>query len=216
MLSGAPMMGSLGKVDLIRVFDMYLLATFVFATARSIRMYLDVLRFVIRFPDRWPHLLRLVRAHRGVLATRSVVLPAASALVLLLAQWVASAFVWPDAVVTVDHLRERPLALVILGTLGAVILAVDFLGLLQVRRFDRESIERQLDRAEYWLSSKASHVLRVVTFGIVDPRRKVTTELRAALANVGQSLSTRLWLVSLDAGLNVAFGLAIWMTWHIA
>ena len=207
-------MRALRDLDLIRAFNVYLLVTFVIATARSVRVYLDIVRLVVAFPNRWPNLLRLVREHRGVVLTRSLFLPAALALGLFVLQWTASTIVWPTATVTPALLLERPIALAVCVLLATAVVAVDLVGVAQAaRRFDRAAVEPQLDRAEYWLASKTAHVVRIATFGLVNPRKKVATELQAALRAVGASLSARLWLVSVDVAVNLAFGLAIWTTW---
>ena len=66
--------------------------------------------------------------------------------------------------------------------------------------------------------TNASHtaiVVRVFTFGFVNPRRLVTVEVRRALIDASRLLNTTLWWVIGQTGLRLAFGLALWLTWAL-
>jgi len=57
--------------------------------------------------------------------------------------------------------------------LGLAMLIVIFYGILVVGELDRSLLEKYFDQAEYWLRSRTAHVVRVFTFGVIDPRQMV-------------------------------------------
>jgi len=54
-------------------------------------------------------------------------------------------------------------------------------------------------------------VVRMVTFGYVNPRRMVAVEVRKALVEASRLLNSTFWWVSVQTGLRVLFGLALWL-----
>src|SRR5262249_18007381 len=160
-------------LNLIRFFDFYLMFTFVASTVRRVGQYLSIGRLVVTGPGRWPKLLALVKEHRMLFLTWSTVLPALLALLLSLIQLVASHEVWPQAQLTAGALAAHWWALAATVPLGLAMFALDIYGILVVGGFDRAEMEKYFDQAEYWLRSRAATVVRVVTLGIVNPRRMV-------------------------------------------
>ena len=65
------------------------------------------------------------------------------------------------------------------------------------------------------LRSRTAHVVRVVSFGYINPRRVVAAEVEKALVEVGDMLNFTLWWVSLQIGLRIAFGMSLWLTWAV-
>ena len=91
----------------------------------------------------------------------------------------------------------------------------DFYSLYVVGKIDRVELEKYFDQAEYWLRSRTAHVVRVVTFGRINPRRMVAEEVEKALIAVSDMLNFTLWWVSLQIGLRFFFALAVWVTWAV-
>jgi hypothetical protein len=58
-------------------------------------------------------------------------------------------------------------------------------------------------------------VVRVVTFGYVNPRQLVAAEVQTALLSAGHLLNSTLWWVSVQTGLRIAYGLSIWLTFAL-
>jgi hypothetical protein len=213
-------MSGLSSLSLIHVFDFYLVFMFAAGTIRRIDQYLNLARLVVRLPGRWPRLLALVATHRTLFLTWATVLPALLALALSVVQLIASRMIWPEAGQPVSGLTWGRLldhwpALVVVVPLGLTMLAVDAYGILVVGVIDRAQIEKHFDQAEYWLGSRAATVVRVFTFGFVNPRRMVAVEVRKALVDASRLLNTRLWWVIVQTGLRIAFGLSLWLTWAL-
>lgn len=94
--------------------------------------------------------------------------------------------------------------------------AVDVYTILVVGEIDHPEMEKYFDQAEFWLKSPTAAVVRVVTFGYVNPRRMVHEEVRKALLGASQLLNFNLWWVVGQIGLRVSFGLALWLTWWLS
>jgi hypothetical protein len=199
--------------NLIHFFDFYLILVFVIGTFRRFRQYWDTAGLVLRAPGRWPRLFQLVKEHRAVFLTWATILPLLLAGALSAVQLLASRLVWPEADLTVGQLAEHWPAVVAVCLIGGAMIGVDAYGIIVVGRLDRAQLDKYFDQAEYWLRSKTAHVVRVFTFGYLNPRRMVAEEVRKALTDVSRMLNSTLWWVSMQIGLRIAFGLTIWITW---
>jgi hypothetical protein len=208
-------MSGFWSVNLIHFFDFYLMLAFLAGTVRRFEQYQAIGRLVLTGPGRWPCLLTLVKQHRTIFLTWATVLPGLLALGLSLAQLVASRQVWPHADLTTGQLAAHWLGVAVVAPLGLAMLGVDCYGILVVGQLDRALMEKYFDQAEYWLRSRTAHVVRVFTFGFVNPRRMVNVEVRKALIQASRMLNTTLWWVTVQVGLRVAFGLSLWVTWAL-
>lgn len=212
-------MEALLHLNLIHFLDFYFLLVFFVGTARRIGQYRNVAKLVVAGPGRWPRLLKLVKEHRTIFMTWVNVAPFALALCLSLVQLLASRLVWPEAGhadgLTLQRFLDHWPAIVLAVPLGLAMVAVDLYGLIVVGEVNRPLMEQYFDQAEYWLRSPAASVLKVVTFGFVNPRRMVADEVRKALVSASDLLNTTLWWVNVQMGLRIAFGLTLWLTWAL-
>lgn len=205
-------------LNLIRFLDFYFTLFFILNTARRLGQYNAVARLVLATPGRWPHLLRLIKEHRGIFLTGTTIVPGLLALALMLLQLLASRLVWPDAGrppfgLTVQRVAEHWQAAVIVLPLGLAMLALDLYFLVRVGALDRATMEKYFDQAEYWLSSRTAHVVRIFTLGYVNPRQMVAVEVGKALTELCRMLNNSFWWVTLQVGLRLLFGLSLWLTW---
>ena len=208
-------MSAFWNLNLIHLFDFYLMLALLAGIAQRFGRYQAIGRLVVAGPGRWPRLLDLVKHHRMVFLTWSTILPALLALGLSLAQWIASRQVWPHADLTAGQLAAHWLAALVIAPLGLAMLGVDIYGIVVVGELDRPLLEKYFDQAEYWLRSRTAHVVRVFTFGMINPRQMVNVEVGKALIQASHMLNTTLWWVTAQVGLRVAFGLSLWLTWAL-
>jgi hypothetical protein len=211
---------NIGSLNLINFLDFYFALMFFAGLWRRFGQYQNVARLALSMPARWPNLLKLVHEYRTLFWTWSMVLPALLALGLLLVQVLMSRVVLPvagtvDDGLTIARLLDHWPALIIVGPLGISMFAFDMYSLYLVGRFDRHALEKHFDQAEFWLRSRTAHVVRVVTFGWVNPRKLVATEVEKALVAVGDMLNFTLWWVIVQTGLRFGFGLSLWLTWAV-
>jgi hypothetical protein len=206
-------MGWLWDLDLIRFFEFYLAVIFLLSTALRVHQYRAVAALLRAMPGRWPRLLQLIRQHHSVFRTWETFLPAGLALGLLLVHTFATRLVWPHARLTVaDLLRLWP-AVPVVGVLGVAMTAFDVYTMVRVSKIDRALIEKYLDQAEYWLRSWTAPLVRVVTFGYVNPHQIVSQEVQKALVELNRMLNSTLWWIATQTALRIAYGLAVWLTW---
>jgi hypothetical protein len=182
---------------------------------RRVGQYREVGRFALTGPGRWPRLLDLVKHHRTIFMTWATVLPVLLTFLLALIQIAASRKFWPQAEVIVGELLKNWIALAVVAPLGLAMLGLDVYCATQVGQFDRAEMEKYFDQAEYWLRSRTAHVVRIFTFGYVDPRQMVDVEVRKALHQASRLLQANLWWYTAQTALRAAFALALWGTWIV-
>ena len=203
----------LGTINLIDVLTFYLLLAFAVSTVLRLRNYRAILGLVFAFPNRWPKLLALVKQYRAIFLRWPALLPVGLTLALMLANTLASHFVWSQARVTWNDLWQRWVAFLGVISFGAIMLYLDFQAIFNFGHFNRVALEENLDKAEHWLQTWKAPVVRVLTFGFVNPRKIVNDQVREALVKASLIVNGQMWRWSLQIGMRLAFGLALWITW---
>jgi hypothetical protein len=199
-------------LDLIRFFEFYLALIFVVGIVLRVRQYLAVLAIVRRLPGRWPRLLQLMATKHGIFLNGRTVWPTVLTLALCLLNTLACHLVWPQAHLTLGYLGQWwPLVPLVL-TPALAMVGLDVYGLTQIGTINRAEAEKYLDQAEWWLRHWSGNVIRVVTFGYVNPHQIVSVEVEKALHELNKMLHTTLWWVIAQTGLRILCGLTLWLT----
>ena len=206
-------MQSLASLNLIRLFDFYLAAMFVVGTYRRYGLYRHSAGLAMSMPGRWPNLLKLVHDHRTVFLTWNTILPSVLTLVVWALNVIASRLVWHRADLTVNDLIHHGTAWLYALPLAAAMVGLDIFFLVRVGSFDRATIEKYFDQAEYWLKGWKAPAVKALTLGYVNPRQMVNDEVRKALVAAGDLVERNMYWMILQMGLRIAFGLSLWVTW---
>jgi hypothetical protein len=206
----------LSTLNLIDLFNYYLLLTFVVGTAIRIRNYRAILGVIFTFSNRWPKLLVLAKRHRVVFLRWPTLLPIGVTFALMLGNAFASYFVWTHAKVSLDDLGSRWIALVIITISGGMMVFLDCKAMFGFGRFDRSALELDLEKAEHWLQSWHAPVVRFITLGLINPRKIVNEHVLEAITDASLIVNGQMWRWSLQIGMRAAFGLSLWTTWAIA
>lgn len=208
-------MSRLETVNVIHLFDFYLALMLVLGLSRRYPVYWDTVRILVAVRGRWPKLLVRMRQHHGVFVSAEVLRPLAVAVGLMVVQFLCSRLIFPTAELIVRDVLGSPLAitLVLLGLVP--MLFVDGYFLIFVARFDRDSAEQYMDKAEHWLASWKAPAVRVVTLGYVNPHRMVDSELQKGMMQLSDTVRVTAWWVSLQIGCRMLCGLAIWTAWAL-
>jgi len=204
--------------NLMYFLDFYFSLMFIVGTYRRFSQYQNISKLAFGGPGRWPRLLKLIGEHHAIFLTWTTLLPLVLGLSLSVAQLIASRVIWPEAGkpphgMTLGLLVEYWPVLFLIVPFAGSMFGVDLYFLVRIGDFDRPQIEKYFDQAEYWLGSRAAHVVRAVTFGMINPRRMVADEVRKALIAAGNMLNTSLWWWNLQIALRFVFGLSLWLTW---
>ncbi len=168
----------LDTVNLLQVFNYYLMLGFIVSTVIRIRSYRAILGLIFAFPDRWPKLLIVVKKYRTVFLGWPTLLAIGLAFALMLGNSLAIRLVWTHASVTFEGLWARWLPFVAILITGGLMLLLDWKATYSFGRFDRAALEEDLDMAESWLKSWMAPALRIVTFGFINPRKIVGSRWR--------------------------------------
>jgi hypothetical protein len=213
-------MNALLQLNLIHFLDFYFSLLFFIGAFRRFQQYQSIGKLALAGPGRWPRLLKLLHEHRMLFITWGTVLPAILALGLMLVQLLFSRFIWPEAGgaadgLTVERLLHHWIVSPFVALLGLAMVAFDIYTLATVGTIDRTTIEGYFDQAEYWLASRTAHVVCVVTFGYINPRKMVAEEVQKALVDVGEMINYNLWWMNVQVALRFAFGLSLWTTWAL-
>src|SRR6266540_5775209 len=196
-------------LNLIRVFDFYLALMFVISLVRRWEVYWDALRILFSVRGRWPRLMQRLGEHQSLLLNWAFFRPAVLALVLTALQMVCSRVIWADAVLLGSDLHDAWWKMAVLLIPLVAMLAVDAFFVIRVGRFDHAETVKYFDQAENWLGWKGP-LIRILTLGYVDPHRMVDDEVKKNLAEIGTTVRSSLWWVSVQIGGRVVFGLALW------
>jgi hypothetical protein len=94
-------------------------------------------------------------------------------------------------------------------------LAFDIWGIISVSAIDQTEMEKYFDQAEYWLRSWTAPVVHFFTLGRINPRQMVAVEVRSSLVSSSRMLNNTLWWVVTQAGLRIAFGLSLWLSYAV-
>jgi hypothetical protein len=203
-------------LNLIDAFSYYLVLTFVTGTILRARNYRAMVGMVYSSAGRWPKLRALVATHRAIFLRWPTVLPLVLTLLLTLANAYAAHFVWSHARVTPGDLWANAAALAAVTVAGGLMGFLDFRSVFVFGRIDRAKVETVLDRAEHWLGSWKAPAVRILSFGLIHPRRIVGEQVRVALVETALAANGGLWAISLQVAARFAFGLALWVTWAVA
>lgn len=203
----------LSTLNLFHFFEFYLAGMLLLGTWLRIRMYRAILALVRTMSNRWPRLFQLLKQQHGIFLTWRTLLPGALALLLCLTHTLACRLVWPYAGVTPSRLVSHPVALLVVLVAGAGMVAFDVYTVQRVGKIDRAALEAHFDKAEYWLRSWTGSLVRVLSFGYLDPRQMVHSEVQKALTELNSMLSSTLWWMCMQVGLRLTFGLSLWVSW---
>jgi hypothetical protein len=206
-------MSHLFQTNLIRIFDFYLMLLFIIGIVRRWSMYKNILILTFAAVIKQPNLIRRLHANKDLLLNKQTLLPFGLAFGLMVLQFVMSRLIWPEATITIQDMTTHPWELVLMVALFVPMFCVDLYFLIQVGKIDRSEAVKQMDRAEHWLTSWQAPVVKILSFGKIDPRKMVDDQLRSGLTWFGSLLSWSMWWVVVQVGLRLAFGITLWLLW---
>ena len=201
------------SVNLIRLFDFYLAFLFLIGLYRRRSVYWDAARLAFSLVDRRKKLLNVVRTEKRELLTLETLRPVLVAIGLMVAQWLCSRMIWPQAEVPLGSLTADWWKIAIVVGAFLPMFAVDLFFLVRIGQFDHGETEKYLDQAEQWLGTWKATAVRTLTFGVVNPNAVVQNEVKKGLKELGRTVQASMWWASVQTGLRLAFGAVVWLLW---
>jgi hypothetical protein len=201
-------------VNLLPLYNLYLIIIFALGTAVRYRLYIQVISLVLAFPSRWPKLGQLLLQHRWMLIGWRTLLPTVLTLLFTAIHSFVLYWLLPSAVLTPLELRHHlGWAVLLAGLALAVILLDGFSLYVQNQNWVTPELQKQFDQAEFWLSSRWSTVIEWLSFKKVRPRQLVQEQLRAAMEAVAQTVNWALWYWAAQLLARALLALALWTAW---
>lgn len=206
---------TIAKINLLALFDLYLIGIFVLGILLRYHQYRTIIRFVREVPDRWPNLYAVVKEERALFLNRATLVPIFGALAIMVIHTALYRFIWSSATISIEQLQKQWLLLTWTAICGLVMIFFDLRVLFSLRSYELKPIEEKLEQAEFWLSSWVSSAVKVVTLGLVKPTKKVRGELRKAISDSIKSMDRILYQWMIQIGLRFLFGFSLWTAWSV-
>jgi hypothetical protein len=201
-------------VNLLALYNLYLIVIFALGTAARYRVYGQVVSLVLALPQRWPKLSQLVLEHRWLFLNWRTLLPSVLTLVLTAVNSAVYYLLLPQATLTPRDLSGHFFLAGLLSVLAAVVVLLDGYALSIRGDIRTPELDKQLDQAEFWLSSRWANVVEWFTLRRVRPRQMVAEHLRNALEAVAETINWAMWYWAAQLLARGLLAVALWFTWY--
>lgn len=202
-------------MNLLRLFEFYLMAMFVLGLARRFGLYSAFVQLAVGLVRRYQKLFGVVRDQSVSLITWSTIVPALVTLALWAMQSALTRLVFPQAELVMGQVLSRWwfVPLLVIPVLG--MLAVDSYFLIRVGAIDVKETTKYFDQAEWWLGAWQAKAVRAATLGYVDPRKMVRDEVQKALTSGERLIHSALWWSAVQTAWRFSVGFALWVIWAV-
>jgi len=129
-------------MNLLRLFEFYLMAMFVISTMRRLELYRAVIQLVIALARRYQKLLGKVTQHSGAFLTMSIFIPMIGTLLLWLIQIILTRVVFPDAELLASNLSKRWWCWPAVIIPALLVVTIDTYFLIRVGKIDADETEK--------------------------------------------------------------------------
>jgi len=206
------------QLHVIRLFNLYLMLVFLVTTYARLRDYVKIVNLVRHAPGRWPRLFQLVKQHWNIFLTWKSFYPLLLSGGLLLVHTILTRLVWPfaDDFLTIGQLLKNWPTLFFVLPCTVAMIAFDIYWAATTADIDFALLEKYFDQAEFWLKAWTAPVVRMFTFGYVNPRQMVATEVRKALIDASGMLNSTLWWMAWQASVRIACGASLWLAYLLS
>lgn len=201
------------KLNLLRLFEHYLLIVFLLSLAVRYQQYRSYLGFLWAVPEKWPSMYALIRKHTRVLLTWTMLIPAGIAFAIYAVHYVSLRWVWRESNVDLAQLSGHWEAALPLLLLGMAMLAFDLRSLLATSRVEFAEIEANLNKGEFALTSRTAKLVRFLSFRRLDASRIVEDRIADTMLSLRLVFLRQLRQQSFHTILRMAFGCLLWASW---
>ncbi len=203
----------LAELNLLLLFERYLLMMFVLSLAVRYQQYRAYLGFLWAVPDKWPSMYTLLKKHLRIFRTWTMLVPVGIALGIYVVHFVSQRLIWREAAIDSQQLASQLWALVPVALFGGAMLYYDLRAIFSSSRVDFNAIETSLKKGEFALTSRTAKVIKFLTFNRLDVNKLVESRVTDTLFGLRLAFMRQLRQQSFHTILRIAFGCLLWTTW---
>lgn len=203
----------LASINLISVYERYLVLTFLFSVLIRFRQYQSNVQFAWQFPQQWPSVLEVIKQNSTIFLKWTTLLPVAITLGILLTHTLCYRLIWSEAAVSPSIIENHSLVLVFLVPISLWMVILDLKSLFTASQLDFAEIEKSLSQGEFALTSRAMSALRFASLGFFNPRKYVENRVADSLHNVRLALLANLRRWSFHTAVRITFGFSLWLSY---
>ena len=204
---------TLGHLNLITLFEWYLLVTFLFSLAIRYQLYRSYVALFWSMPEKWPAMYDVVKKHSRAFLNWTMTIPVGIMLAIYLIHMLSYRLIWDDAEISPPDLwASAEVFLPVIGLMSAM-LYFDFKGLFQVTPVNFTDLETNLRHGEMALNSNVSKWVRRLTFNRVDPQEIVESRVADTMKWLRSMFIEQLRYQSFHTMVRISFGFLLWTAW---
>ena len=204
---------TLGHLNLITLFEWYLLLTFLFSLAIRYQLYRSYVALFWSMPERWPAMYDVVKKHSRSLLNWTMTIPVGIMLAIYLIHMLSYRLIWDEAQISPPDLWASSEVFLPVIALMAAMFYFDFKGLFQVTPVNFTDLETNLRHGEIALNSNVSKWVRRLTLNRVDPQQIVETRVADTIQWIRSAFLEQLRYQSFHTMVRIAFGFLLWTAW---
>lgn len=203
----------LGELNLLLLFERYLLLMFVLSLAVRYQQYRAYLGFLWAMPDKWPSMYALLKKHLRIFRTWTMLVPVGIALGIYAVHFVSQRLIWREAAIDARQLADEAWAIVPVLLFGGAMLYYDLRAIFSASRVDFNAIETNLQKGEFALTSRTVKLVKYLTLNRLDVNKVVESRVTDTLFGLRLAFMRQLRQQSFHTILRMTFGCLLWATW---
>ena len=204
---------TLADLNLITLFEWYLLLTFLFSLAIRYQLYRSYVALFWSMPEKWPAMYDIIKKHSRALLNWTMTIPVGIMLAIYLIHTISYRLIWTDADISPVDLFHSWIVGVPVLLLMAAMFYNDFRGLFQMTPVNFTDLQTNLSHGEFALKSNVSKWVRRLTFNRIDPQQIVETKVKDTLQWIRGAFLYQLRYQSFHTVVRIAFGFLLWTSW---
>lgn len=200
-------------LNLITLFEWYLLATFLVSLAIRYQLYRSYVELFWSMPDRWPAMYDVIKKHSRSFLNWTMTIPVGIMLAIYLIHMISYRIIWTDADISPLDLFGSWIVWLPVLVLMLAMLYNDFRGLFQLTPVNFTDLQTNLRHGEFALNPKLSKWVRRLTFNKIDPKQIVESRVKDTLQWIRSAFLLQLRYQSFFTVVRIAFGFLLWTAW---
>lgn len=204
---------TLADLNLITLFEWYLLLTFLFSLAIRYQLYRSYVELFWSMPEKWPAMYDVIKKHSRALLTWTMTIPVGIMLAIYLIHMISYRLIWTDAEISPPDLFDSWIVSIPVVALMGTMFFNDFRGLFQMTPVNFTDLQTNLSHGEFALKPNVTKWVRRLTFNKIDPQQIVESRVKDTLQWIRSAFLWQLRYQSFHTVVRIAFGFLLWTSW---